>query len=130
MAKPEKNEERWTFVDHTADIRMEVRGRTPEDLFVNAALGLASLLGSEPAGPADTELDVTLEGVDQEQLIVEWLREILYRSQVEGFALADAHIVELSENRIEARLSGSTAVQEEAEPGIEIKAVTYHGLSI
>ncbi len=130
MAKPGRTDRGWTFLDHTADIRMEARGETLEDLFANAALGLTSLLASEPAGPADTEIDVVLEGADYEQLIVDWLREILFHYHVRGFILVQPHLTGLSENRIEARLSGITARDEQALPGMEIKAVTYHGLSI
>ncbi len=130
MRQTETTDAAWTLLDHTADVRMEVKGRTLEELFVNAALGLTSLLTSEPAVHGNTEIEVVLEGVDREQLIVDWLREILFRNQVDGFVLADADIEELTENRIKARLSGCRALEQDAEPGIEIKAVTYHGLSI
>lgn len=120
----------WIFLDHTADIRMEVHGETMEELFSNAARGLTSLLASQSSGDADTAIAVNLEGSDYEKLLVDWLREILFQNQARDFVLLEPHITYLSETGIEARLEGRLIQPEEETPDQEIKGVTYHGLSI
>jgi SHS2 domain-containing protein len=130
MSRTAKAEPPWIFLDHTADIRMEVRGRTMEELFSNAARGLTSLLVSRASGHAETEIAVNLAGGDYEELLVDWLREILFQNEVRDFVLLEPRIVSLSETGIEARLEGRPVQPEQERPNREIKGVTYHGLSI
>lgn len=130
MTDPESTDRNWTILDHPADIRMEVRGRTVEQLFVNAALALTSLIAPESPGLPDTEIVVVLEGADHEELIVDWLREILYRNQVARFILVRTLAITVSENRMEARLAGRMAHEDQSQQGLEVKGVTYHGLSV
>lgn len=129
MSPPSNSDIPWKFLDHTADIRMEVRGRTLEELFVNAARGLASLLPAESPDEPARSLEVDLEAGDREELLVAWLREILYHNHTTGFSFSNAQIRELSETRIAAYLESGTPAPT-SESDIEIKAVTYHGLSV
>ncbi len=119
----------WTLLDHTADIRMEVHGSSVRELFLNAAQGFTNLLATEKRGVPDTELELSLEADNLEELLVDWLRELLFYHETRGFILVSADIEELSDTTLRAKLSGRTRSPEE-EPEIEIKAVTYHGLSI
>jgi SHS2 domain-containing protein len=119
----------WRLLEHTADIRMEVRGITKEELFLNAARGFTSLLERESGGRPDIELALRLEADNIEELLVDWLRELLYRHETQGFILISAEIEEVSDTYLKAKLAGRTRVPEE-EPELEIKAVTYHGLSV
>ena len=119
----------WTLLDHTADIRMAVHGSSVGELFLNAAQGLTSLLARESQGLPDTDLEFRLEADNIEELLVDWLRELLFHHETRGFILVSADIKELSETTLRAKLAGRTRGPEE-EPEIEIKAVTYHRLSI
>jgi protein archease len=119
----------WTLLDHTADIRMAVHGSSVGELFLNAAQGFTSLLTRESRGLPDTDLEFRLEADNIEELLVDWLRELLFHHETRGFILVSADIKELSETTLRAKLAGRTRGPEE-EPEIEIKAVTYHRLSI
>ncbi|MBI4961930.1 MAG: archease [Desulfomonile tiedjei] len=119
----------WKLLDHTADIRMEVRGKTLEGLFLNAADGLVNLLAPDPRAETDTELDVVLDSDNAENLLVDWLREILFYNQTRDFIPVQTEVVELSDKLLRAKLVGGVRLSEE-EAVAEIKAVTYHGLSI
>ena len=130
MSRKAKAEPPWIFLDHTADIRMEVHGKTMEELFSNAARGMMSLLVSRPSGDAETEITVHLDSGDYEDLLVDWLREILFQNEVRDFVLLEPCILRLSETGIEARLEGRRFQPGEERPDQEIKGVTYHGLSI
>jgi len=120
----------WRLLEHTADIRMEVRGATLEELFAHAADGLTSLLSPGPQLPAETALDVRVEGDDNEQLLVNFLREILFHFQVNGFVMTDCEITFPEPTRLQARLHGRHVMSGEPQPDEEIKGVTYHDLSI
>jgi SHS2 domain-containing protein len=130
MSRKAKAEPPWIFLDHTADIRMEVHGKTMEELFSNAARGMMSLLVSRPSGDAETEITVHLDSGDYEDLLVDWLREILFYYDAEGFVLSEARVDALSQSALQGRLLGTTLSSEELSGEMEIKAVTYHGLAI
>ncbi len=127
--EPTKTDPGWKLLEHTADIRMEVRGASKEGLFLNAARGFTGLLVGESEGLPDIELALSLKADNIEELLVDWLRELLYRHETQGFILVSAEIEEISETSLRAKLSGRTLGPEE-EPEVEIKAVTYHGLSV
>ncbi len=119
----------WKLIEHTADIRAEVTGSTLEALFVNAARGLTGLLYAGPTVRAETEIDLVLEGGEVEEILVDWLREILYRKEAEGLVFVRAEVEELSTESLKVRTFFGSVIGEEA-PEVEIKAVTYHGLSV
>jgi len=129
MKNPRKAEQGWRLLDHTADLRIEVYGASREELMLNAAAALARVLDPEPENPPDRELDIVLEGEVGEELLVDWLREILFQSETRGFVLVKAEIVELAGSALKARLLGVTRPPD-TRPAEEIKGVTYHGLSI
>ncbi len=54
----------WRQLEHTADLRMEFSGRTREELFLNAALGLTSVLAPESSREGLERIEVKLEGDD------------------------------------------------------------------
>ena len=119
----------WALLDHTADIRMEARGRTLADLFENAALGLVDILVSDAAISPKTEAALSLQEETSEELLVSWLREILYQYQTAGLVLASAEISEASEQKLAAKLVYGVP-PEDCQPEVEIKGVTYHGLTV
>jgi SHS2 domain-containing protein len=129
MTPKKKPDPGWELLNHTADIRMEVRGKTLEELFLNAADGLMSLLAPDGEAKSDTELDVVLGSDNAENLLVDWLREILFYNQTRGFIPVDTEVIELSDYGVKAKLVGGVKLSGE-EPVAEIKGVTYHGLSI
>lgn len=130
MNAAHRDERGWKLLDHTADILMEVRGATLEELFVNAADGLTNLLSPRHAHSPEIVLEVAVDGDDREQLLVNFLREILFHNQVRGFVAARCEVTFPARTRLEARLHGRYAGVDEVRPDQEIKGVTYHDLSI
>jgi SHS2 domain-containing protein len=119
----------WRLLEHTADIRMEVHGSSLGELFLNAARGFTNLLAPESGGLPDTDLEFSLKADSTEDLLVDWLRELLFHHETQGFLFISAEIEEISNTTLKVKLAGRTRGPEE-EPEIEIKAVTYHQLSI
>ncbi|MBM4327658.1 MAG: archease [Deltaproteobacteria bacterium] len=125
-----KNGRGWRFLEHTADIRIEMCGTDLKEVFVNAAFALSHLLGAKSDLPTSDKLEVDLEADGYEDLLVEWLRELLYRNQTSGFLVAEPRITTLTPTRVKATLRGRHVDMEAVGPDFEIKGVTYHGLSI
>jgi len=60
-------------IEHTADLAIRVRGRHLEELFVNAALGMAMLMADLKEIAPHVERHVELEEFDAGTLLVSWL---------------------------------------------------------
>ena len=81
----------YKFFDHTADIGVEVSGRTKKELFANAASALFDILIESKAGKSKTvkgykrQKKITVEGTDVADLLINFLREILYLFNGEKF---------------------------------------------
>ncbi|MDQ7782101.1 MAG: archease [Desulfomonilaceae bacterium] len=129
MKDLKKADRGWRLLEHTADIRLEIEGETLEGLFINAAKGFAQLV-SEPRESLPTEeATVNLEAETVNDLLVDWLRELQFLNQTEGFVFLDAQDVEISGASFKARVLGRRLDSEELPP-FDIKAVTYHDMSI
>jgi SHS2 domain-containing protein len=114
-------------VEHTADWALRIRGRDLGELLVNAARGMSSLLVSESASmPARIEERFDIEADDAEGLLVNWLSELAYWSEVEGIVFCKFELDEVTPTYLRARGRGDYAPRLKK----HIKAVTYHNLEI
>jgi SHS2 domain-containing protein len=127
----------FVLVPHTADLQLRVYGETLEQLFGNAIVGMFQSI--EPRSPLAKKnnghvvaeslpriRDIEVESLDIDALLVDFLSEALYLSDIHDEAYLQAQVHELSSTYISATVSGVPVIGF----GVEIKAVTYHGLSI
>ena len=121
--------EPYNTFEHTADIGIEARGETLEEAFANAARGMFSIIvdGSD-IDVSETREIVLEETEDNDQLLVDWLSELLYIHDVEGLVFDRFDIA--IDDGLHARAWGEPYRREKHGYGSEIKAVTYHMLAI
>jgi len=125
-------------IAHTADIQIRVYGADLAQFFRNSLIGMFQAIGPQakgckkeagrlvcPALPEKREVEV--ESIDLESLLVDFLSECLYLSDVNDEAYLDATIHEIDQNHIKATLHGVKITGFEV---VEVKAVTYHNLEI
>lgn len=122
----------WT-IDHTADLGLLVRAERPQELFIEAAKGLVLLLVGEFQVTPSGWRDVTIKSPEPEIMLAEFLSEILSLAVIEDLAVVEIRIRDFSftsrRSSLTARL-GFSKVKDLGGLKQEIKAVTYHGLSI
>ena len=118
----------FRLLEHTADVGIEARAATAEELLHQAALAFYHLLGL-PAGEegAREVRTIALSAGDREELLVAWLSEILFLVQTEGFVAGELQFDILDPTRLQARLEGTIS---KCTPVREIKAITYHNLQV
>ncbi len=116
--------------DHTADIGLRVSAATLEELFVDAARGLTSLLveNFDDVRPALTET-IRLIGTEVDYLLFDWLNELLFRFETSQL-LCREFDVRLSDQGLEATIRGESSDPARHRLAHEVKAITYHGLSV
>jgi SHS2 domain-containing protein len=126
-------EQRFRFLDHTADAKFQAFGRTMEEAFANAALATASLMWDVDAIPKRVRHPLSVRGRDLEQLLVQFLQEIIYLFETKMFLLGSAEELKIKESdhgySLEAVFSGDDRPGEHNIFG-EVKAVTYNEMKI
>lgn len=118
--------EPYTVRDHTADIALDVRGQTLEELFENAATGMFAQMVDVRRLPLVVQRTVHLEEPDNEALLVAWLSELLYLREVHGEAYS-RFAVHFARPGVLDGVARGAVRRRVRRP---IKAVTYHGLKI
>jgi protein archease len=123
----------YTFIDHTADVAADLTGRTLEELFASAAQALTDTLTElDRVRPVVTQA-VTVEAGSLEDLLVDWLNELLYRFEVQNMLFSGTTVT--VEERAGRWWLGATAAGEILDPArhpsrVLVKGATYHGLEI
>ncbi len=125
-------EEKFKFLDHTADAKFQAFGRTLEDAFANAALATASLMWKPEEVKASVRHPVRVSGRDLEQLLVQFLEEIIYLFETRMFILREAEVVRIDNNDAGFALEGVFSGDNSAGYNLhgEVKAVTYNEMVI
>jgi SHS2 domain-containing protein len=120
----------YRIFNHTADVGIEIYGEDPHQLFINAGHALFDLITDINKIKATSSLPVTVEGTDQEDLMVRWLSELLYLHQLRGYLLSEFVLHELGWKILRATVKGEQYESHRHEVLREIKAVTYHQLMV
>jgi SHS2 domain-containing protein len=120
----------FRVLEHTADIGFEAFGATRQEVFANAARALMHLMVDlESIAPQET-LSLRAEASDMPNLLVNWLSEILYRFDAEGWLLRDFEFEDLTDYSLAARARGEKFDRRRHEVKLLVKAVTYHQLAV
>ncbi len=116
-----------SFEEHRGELEVRIDGPTLSALFAEGGRALAELMRATPLqAQAGCSEEVVLNAPDREALLVEWLNELVFRSEVEKALFTEFVIVHLSERQLVATIRG-TRVTELRNP---VKAATYHGVTI
>jgi SHS2 domain-containing protein len=115
-------------ISHTADIKIRVRAPTLEALFSETFNALMQVMyGTDRSGGTIKEIKV--ESPDNESLLLDFLSEVLFVSEVESFVFFNASI-SIHGSRLTAELSGEPFDPIRHAGGSEVKGISYSGLSI
>ncbi|MCX5846643.1 MAG: archease [Deltaproteobacteria bacterium] len=122
--------ERYKVFDHTADLGLEIYGKTVKELFANAAFAVFDIITDLNRVKATEERTIIVEGEDWEDLLVNYLREVLYMFNGEGLLLKEYSIIEIDPQHLQGRVSGELFNPSKHRINTEIKAVTYHQVTV
>lgn len=121
----------FEIIDHTADIGIVAYGKTKKEVFINAAKGMFEIIAGENRDLKENfYAKIKLEAKSLEDLLIAWLNELLYLSEVKLVILNKFIIKELSDGQIKAEVGGTKINHLSIRVKREVKAVTYHRLEI
>ena len=114
----------------TADQGIHAWAADLSGVFRQAALALWSLMLEQADVRRLREIPVSIEAPDIESLLVAWLNELLYISEVERLAAADCAIESLTLTSVTARVWGEKMDPRRHVMLGHVKAATYHQLQL
>jgi SHS2 domain-containing protein len=114
----------YRWVDHTAEVELEVESGSERGVLEDALLALAELLATEDQDRPQELRSVAAEAADRPALLAAWIEELALLAESEGFVATRLIDLNLAERSIGATVGGVVG-----DPPPLIKAVTYHRLS-
>jgi SHS2 domain-containing protein len=118
----------YEILEHTADLRFRVTGRTLADAFAGAAMAVCGIM-APGCTPGDVVRRVEISAEDTEELLADFLSELLYLADAESLAFCSFE-VGIEGNRLTALCRGEEFRREKHGGGEEIKGISYSGLAI
>jgi SHS2 domain-containing protein len=116
-------------IDISGDVGLRVRGKSLEELFENAAIGMVSLM-TNPIRINETEQkEISLRVETYDNTLVQWLNELIFLFDAYGFT-GKVFTVSFQDNTFRASISGGIFDPERNGQKLLIKAATYHNLSL
>jgi SHS2 domain-containing protein len=116
-------------LEHTADVRMKISAQDITSLFCESGSALAkTMYGSYPIETPTHSFPIVAEGKDQEELIVNFLSELLFLFETEY--LVPQKITLSVGTSVSGIVAGVIFDREKHAGGIGVKGISYSGLSL
>ena len=120
----------YQTIDHTADIGIAVQADNVETLFTEAARALSELIFGKRAFAATETVTLAVKGSDWPDLMINWLRELLFLWNGENKITGPVTIQRIEQFTVEATVPVDNTPCDPRDIFNEIKAVTYHAIEV
>jgi SHS2 domain-containing protein len=125
----------YEYIDHTADLGIRGRGETLGEAFASAATGLFRYVIDAEDVRGTREIPLEMEAPEADDLLLDWLREWLYRQQVDLLAFEgfEAEVTPGDGDepwRIESVAHAEDYDRDRHGHVHEVKAITYHAIEV
>jgi SHS2 domain-containing protein len=114
----------YRWIEHTAELELEITAPTKEMIFEEALRAFAELVGRDSGGER-AEYQVTATAADAPALLAEWLGELVFLAETKDFVPERLTQLEVGEGDLSALVAGRCD-----EPSHIVKSVTYHNLEL
>jgi SHS2 domain-containing protein len=112
----------YRWLDHTSERELWIEDETPKAVLGEAAIALGDLLREHRRGEPVTHR-VRAAAADLPALLAEWLGELVYLAETDGFVPERVVEMDLSDTSVTAVVGGQRTT-----PQTLVKGVTYHRL--
>jgi SHS2 domain-containing protein len=124
---------KYQFLEHTADAKFQAFGQSLEEAFSNAAYATVSLMWDRAKIARKIQKPIKVQGRDLEQLLVNFLEEILYLLDSQMFLLHSVEKIQIGKRAdvylLEALFLGDD-YGDRYKPYGDVKAITYNEMEI
>jgi len=124
----------YEYLPHPADVRFRAYGATLEETFEQAAHAMFHVIIDTAALNLERSVDIKLESVGLENLLYDYLSELLYLFEVEEIVFGQFRVNSIEKTNgsyiLHGKASGENIDLERQSFETEVKAVTYHLLKV
>jgi SHS2 domain-containing protein len=114
----------YSWNEHESEIEVFIEDESPRAVMTEALVALGDLLTEQRGGEAVTH-EVSVSATDLPALLAEWLNELAFLAERDGFVPERVIRMELADTSLEATVAGQRSV-----PRNVVKGVTYHRLEL
>ena len=118
---------RYERLEHTADSLVRVHGKDLSERFANAAYALFDQMTDVTKVKPKGEMKIVLEADSREQLLVDFLQELLFLNDTEDLMFSEFD-VKTDGRKLEALVRGEEFEEARHPKRSVVKGVTYHRL--
>ncbi|MBR4987088.1 MAG: archease [Methanocorpusculum sp.] len=117
-------------LEHTADVKMRITAPDFLSLLAESGDAMASVLyGDFAKEPETLTVEIEAEGEDSSELVVNFLSELLFLTEVE-YLVPLSYSIAQEGNRVFGTVSGIEFDRTKHAGGICVKGISYSGLSL
>jgi SHS2 domain-containing protein len=117
---------KYRLTARQSELAVKIIGSSQADLFANSAYALFDVMTDVEKVEIKDRLPLEVEGADRDDLMVNWVRELLYLYQGSGYLLKEFQIHEVKDTLVKAEVRGEKIDPDRHEMKQEILAVAYH----
>lgn len=118
----------YEYLEHTADAKFRAYGKTIEEAFINSAKAAFGILIECNKVNPKIEKKITLSAKKTESLLYDFIEELLFMLDVDGFLLSDIKDLSIKDNTLICTAYGDNYKNYEISGNI--KSVTYNDMEI
>ena len=116
-------QKKYRTVNRSSDLAVKIFGASQAELFANSGFALFDLLTPIDKVEVKEHMTLEVEGADRDDLMVNWMRELLYLYQGSGYLLKEFVVQEVKDNYIRGEVSGEKFDPDRHDIQREIRAV-------
>ena len=124
----------YVYLPHPADVCFKAYGATLEEVFEQAAYAMFHVIIDTTTLNPECSVDIKLESRGLENLLYDYLSELLYLFEVEDIIFGHFKVASIEKTNssyiLHGQASGENIDQERHSFETEVKAVTYHQLKV
>ncbi|HYA28532.1 MAG TPA: archease [Acidobacteriota bacterium] len=121
-----ENQKKYRITKRQTELAVRISGSSQADLFANSAFALFDVMTDPATIEIKERIPLEIEGSDRDDLMVNWMRELLYLYQGSGYLLKEFKINQVKDTMVTAEVCGEKIDPDRHEIKQEIAAVAFH----
>lgn len=113
----------YRWIEHTAELELEIHAATEEAVFVQALRAFGELVDDGQTGPPVIS-EIELAAAERDVLLASWLDELEFLAEIEGLVPEAVQRISLGPDGVRSTVRGHRG-----RPRGVVKGATYHRLS-
>lgn len=119
---------KFEYLSHTADAKFRAYGKTLEEKFANAAYATFNIMHDSKKVKPLIKKEITLAAKKTTSLLYDWIDELLFYLDSEGWFLSKIEKIEIKDGKLKATVYGDDYKKYKTEG--HVKGVTYSEMDI